>query len=71
MMITKKTKLLPPALFKRSHFEALSNLSGDRGAKAVILSLGLGAERISLPAAQAIDIDRVEDMKGLKELINA
>ncbi|MEL6860411.1 MAG: NTP transferase domain-containing protein [Pseudomonadota bacterium] len=63
--------LLPPALFKRVHFEALSDLSGDRGAKAVFLSLGLGAERISLPTAQAIDIDRVEDIKGLKELINA
>ncbi len=63
--------LLPPALFKPAHFEALKNLTGDRGAKAVFLSLGLGAERIALPAAQAIDIDRVEDMKGLKELINA
>lgn len=63
--------LSPPALFKRSQFEALSQLTGDRGAKSAFLSLETGAETISIAPEHAADVDHVADLNRLKEFVDA
>lgn len=64
-------RLGPPALFKREHFDALSELIGDRGAKALYLSLDRGQETVPIAPEHAVDIDRVEDLIRLEETENA
>ena len=63
--------LSPPALFKRTLFDALSAVTGDRGAKSVFLSLTAGAETISVSPGQIMDVDRVADLERAKELSHA
>lgn len=63
--------LSPPALFKRSHFETLSTLSGDRGAKAVFQSVDHGAMTIPIRPDHAADIDNAADLLRAKEAVNA
>jgi len=64
-------RLSPPALFKRCHFAELAQLTGDRGAKALYLSLERGREALPLAPKQAVDIDRVDDLIRLKETSHA
>ncbi len=63
--------LSPPALFKRSQFEALSRVSGDRGAKSIFLDIEHGARTLKLTALEAKDIDCVADLSGALETENA
>ena len=63
--------LSPPALFKREHFDALLELSGDTGAKSVFLQLGSGAETLPLRPSEAVDIDHVQDITALEEVTHA
>lgn len=63
--------LSPPALFKRTHFTALANLSGDTGAKSVFLKIGSGAETLPLSPRQAVDIDQVQDITALEDTLHA
>ena len=64
-------RLSPPALFKRVHFDALSQLTGDRGAKALFKGLKRGRETIALDPACAVDIDQVADLTRLEETADA
>lgn len=64
-------QLSPPALFKRTCFEDFDRLSGDRGAKAIFVKLNDRGRTISLPAHQAIDIDRVADLTRALEAEHA
>lgn len=57
----------PPALFKRQHFDRLSALSGDRGAKAIFSETEDGARTIQISAFDAMDIDCVEDLSRALE----
>ena len=63
--------LSPPALFKRTHFAALSGVSGDRGAKSIFLDIEHGARTLKLSAHEAIDIDCVADLSGALETEHA
>lgn len=63
--------LCPPALFKRCHFDALSELTGDRGAKSVFAGLAHGTATVPIAPEEAIDIDRVEDLTRNAETIHA
>ncbi|MEP1142810.1 MAG: NTP transferase domain-containing protein [Henriciella sp.] len=63
--------LSPPALFKRTQFQALSNLSGDRGAKSAFLAMEGSAKTITLLPEHAADVDHVADLNRLKEVVNA
>lgn len=63
--------LSPPALFKRQHFVALETLSGDRGAKAVFLSLDHGNRTVDLAPQSAVDIDVIADIDRAMELTDA
>ena len=53
--------LCPPAIFHHSVFEALTQLGGDQGAKALFKSLDTTASVI-LPDKEAIDIDTRADL---------
>mgnify|MGYP001793309527 CR=1 FL=1 len=63
--------LSPPALFKRQHFDALSKLSGDQGAKSVFLSSEIGRATLQFSPQQAQDIDHVADLARMSEVIDA
>lgn len=63
--------LLPPALFKRCHFEALTDLDGDRGAKSVFEAIAHGSLTVPLLPVQAADIDRAEDLLRAREGVDA
>ncbi|MCR9269730.1 MAG: NTP transferase domain-containing protein [Hyphomonadaceae bacterium] len=63
--------LYPPALFKRRHFDALAELTGDRGAKSVFEGLEHGAATASITPQEAIDIDRVSDLTRRQETVHA
>lgn len=63
--------LLPPALFKRCHFEALAQLEGDRGAKALFEAIPHGNMTVAVAAEHAADIDRAADLDRAKESVNA
>ena len=63
--------LCPPALFKRTHFESLSKLEGDRGAKSVFAALKSGGVTLPLATEHGRDIDRVSDLKDVSELTHA
>lgn len=55
-----------PAIFHKEHFEELSNLTGDHGAKS-ILNKHAGKVEI-IPFEQgSIDIDTIENYKNLTE----
>lgn len=62
---------LPPALFKRCHFEALAQLEGDRGAKSVFTAIAHGNLTLPLLPEQAADIDRVADLQRARETVHA
>jgi molybdenum cofactor cytidylyltransferase len=53
-----------PALFERSHFERLGGLSGDRGAKSILLKKGERVVRVPWPEG-AVDIDSPADYEAL------
>jgi len=55
---------MPPALFGRSRFEALIDLEGDQGARALILR---GHHVVTSPA-ELVDIDTQEDLAALRRL---
>lgn len=57
----------PPALFKRPHFDRLSALSGDQGAKAIFSETEDGARTIQFSSFEAMDIDSVEDLSRAME----
>lgn len=52
-----------PALFGSEHYEALRQLEGDRGAKALLVDLGQQILQIPLPEA-AFDVDTTADLEG-------
>ena len=53
-----------PALFPASFFEHLLSLSGDRGAKPLMLQFETSLLKIPLPEAE-LDVDRQEDFERL------
>ena len=55
----------PPTFFSKDYFEALSNLSGDDGAKAVIKKYQAIVQFVSFPKGN-IDIDTEEDLGYLR-----
>lgn len=63
--------LCPPALFKRTHFESLSKLEGDRGAKSVFAALKSGTVTIPLAIDHGQDIDHVADLENASEMTHA
>jgi xanthine dehydrogenase accessory factor len=63
--------LSPPAVFKRSTFADLAEITGDRGAKAVFKRLRSGAITLPLKASEAIDIDQVSDLQRALEMDHA
>ncbi|MEL6414966.1 MAG: nucleotidyltransferase family protein, partial [Pseudomonadota bacterium] len=63
--------LCPPALFKRTHFDNLSNLTGDRGARSVFAALRSGGVTLPLAAEHGRDIDLVADLEAASEMTNA
>ncbi|WP_164844015.1 nucleotidyltransferase family protein [Croceicoccus ponticola] len=56
---------MPPALFGPQHFGALSALSGDRGAGALLHD----AATIALDPALAIDIDSKDDLERARQSV--
>ena len=52
----------PPTLWARSHFGALRALSGDRGAKPLLLAHEAGVVRIPFPDG-ALDVDTPADLE--------
>lgn len=59
--------LCPPALFKRDAFDALSGITGDRGAKSIFLDIEHGRRTLTLSPRQAIDIDCTDDLSRALE----
>lgn len=53
--------LCPPAIFSKTVFSQLSDVSGDRGALGIFRSL-TGTKTVAMPAGEAIDIDTTEDL---------
>lgn len=56
--------LLPPAIFRADLFDRLEALTGDRGARAVFVSLADTCE-IPITAREALDIDTPADLAAL------
>lgn len=54
-----------PTLFKSSHFEALSKLSGDEGAKSIIQNNRSTVKAVKAPSNSLIDIDTYEQYQSL------
>ncbi len=54
----------PPALFGKEHFDALSSLSGDRGARAVIEANAQSVVAVAFEPA-SIDIDTPADLEAV------
>ncbi|KEP70664.1 UDP-N-acetylglucosamine pyrophosphorylase [Thioclava dalianensis] len=52
---------MPPAVFAARDFAELRGISGDRGARGLLADLP-PAQRLNLPPARAIDIDRPGDL---------
>ncbi len=52
----------PPALFGSDHFDALEALTGDEGARALIMS----GHHVVTMAAELVDIDTPEDIVALR-----
>ena len=57
---------MPPALFGTSHFAALTQLTGDRGARGLIST----APAIDLSADLALDIDTVESLEKARVIFS-
>ncbi|MEO0549097.1 MAG: nucleotidyltransferase family protein [Pseudomonadota bacterium] len=57
--------LCPPALFARSAFEALTDLTGDQGARGVFATLKT-TETVSLSRREGLDVDWLEDLQELE-----
>jgi len=58
--------IMPPAIFPRHYFSQLMNLSGDKGAKALLHKNKDNLQAVSLPNA-AIDIDTQQDLLNWHE----
>lgn len=71
VMSKSEDLLSPPALFKRPHFEALTKLRGDQGAKAIFLATQGAGATVSLSAFEALDVDTVQDLQNLQETVDA
>ena len=56
------TVSMPPALFGRTHFKALCELTGDQGARHLLAN----AQQVLLPAEALVDIDTLADFDFLK-----
>ena len=54
-----------PTLFKSRHFEALSKLSGDEGAKSIIQNHRSTVKAVKAPSDSLIDIDTYEQYQSL------
>lgn len=54
-----------PTLFKSRHFEALSKLSGDEGAKSIIQNNRSTVKAVKAPSDSLIDIDTYEQYQSL------
>jgi molybdenum cofactor cytidylyltransferase len=54
-----------PAIFPRSMFQALAQLRGDQGARALLRRNADRAVRVSMPSA-AIDVDTPEDLLAIE-----
>jgi len=54
-----------PALFKSNHFEELSKLTGDEGAKSIIQNNLSMVKAVKAPADSLIDIDTYEQYRSL------
>ena len=55
-----------PAIFPRSYFQKLQELTEDSGAKTLLSNTAISVTEIALPEA-ALDIDRPEDLHTLKK----
>lgn len=53
---------MPPALFGAEHFDRLTGLSGDRGARALLQ----GAVLVPLAAGEGVDVDDRESLRRLQ-----
>lgn len=62
--------LCPPALFRRSSFDALCSLEGDRGARDVFKRLG-GTKTIACAAEFLLDIDTAADLAYARRIVQA
>lgn len=58
--------LSPPILFPQHAFDALSELSGDMGAKKILSNKGFNVRTIEFPPA-SMDIDTIEDHRRLDQ----
>lgn len=56
-------RMTPPVLFRRCHFEELSQLGGDSGAKSLIQRYRNDVVAIPLPAGQYMDFDNKADFR--------
>lgn len=63
-------RLMPPAIFARATFQALTQIEGDRGAKGVFEALG-DTVTVPLDAALARDIDTRDDLRTAEEALHA
>lgn len=54
-----------PTLFKSNHFEALSKLTGDKGAKSIIQNNLSMVKAVKAPSDSLIDIDTYEQYQSL------
>lgn len=61
--------LMPPALFTRTHFDKLMQLTGDRGARAIFQALEQTAI-VPISDRAAIDIDTKDDLARVMEKMN-
>ncbi|MGR6328474.1 nucleotidyltransferase family protein [Sphingomonas sp. XXL09] len=57
----------PPCVFGRDRFDALCDLEGDAGARALILA---GKHVVTVPA-ELIDVDTPEELEELRRLVHA
>ena len=71
VMSSHNSVLSPPALFKREHFQMLSTLSGDRGAKAAFVAIEHGNRTVDLAPSHAADIDITADLERALETTHA
>lgn len=58
---------LPPALFGRNHFDELLSLTGDEGARKMIMR----GRHVVTNAAELLDVDTPEELERLRELVHA
>ena len=54
-------EIMPPAIFPRAYFSELLNLTGDKGAKALLYANKANLQTVSLPNA-VIDIDTKQEL---------